>query len=191
MPTTVLLTGISGYVGLHCAKQLLDAGYIVRGTVRSKRKEDEARDTLQSASADTSRLSFVHLDLTSDEGWDDAIEGCGYLMHVASPFVVANPKNEQELIVPAVEGTRRALRAAHNAGVKRVVLTSSIVAMMGVKKTGTYGSEDWSDANAPDLNTYAKSKTLAEKAAWDFIAELPSDKPMGLVVINPATVFGP
>ena len=188
---TTLLTGISGYIGLYCAKELLEAGYAVRGTVRSQSKGQEVCETLAAASVDTKNLSFVELDLTSDRGWNDAAAGCDFVMHVASPFVVANPKNPQEMISPAVDGTLRALRTAKKAGVQRVVLTSSILSMMGSMKTGTFGPGDWTDVDAPDVSTYTKSKTLAEKAAWDFINAQDGDTPMELTVIAPGGVFGP
>jgi dihydroflavonol-4-reductase len=188
---TTLLTGISGYIGLHCAKELLEAGYAVRGTVRSQAKGQEVRETLAAASVDSSNLTLVELDLTSDRGWNDAAAGCDYVMHVASPFVIANPKDPQEIISPAVEGTLRALRAAKKAGVTRVVLTSSILSMMGSMKTGTFGPSDWTDVHAPDVSTYTKSKTLAEKAAWNFISAQDGDAPMELTVIAPGGVFGP
>ena len=111
-------------------------------------------------SVDTTNLSIVGLDLASDRGWDDAVAGCDFVMHVASPFVIANPKNPLEMISPAVDGTLRALRAAKNAGIGRVVLTSSILSMMGSMKTGTFGPSDWTDVTAPDISTYTKSKTL-------------------------------
>jgi len=139
---TVLITGVSGYIGLHCAQQLLEEGFKVRGSVRNAAKEKEVRETLSATSVDITNLSIVELDLTSgasDKGWDAAAAGCDYLMHVASPFTLANPKHEDEMIVPAVEGTKRALRVAKNAGVKRVVLTSSTLAMMGSMKHGTFG----------------------------------------------------
>jgi dihydroflavonol-4-reductase len=188
---TTLLTGISGYIGLHCAKELLEAGYAVRGTVRSQAKGQEVRETLAAASVDSSNLTLVELDLTSDRGWNDAAAGCDYVMHVASPFVIAHPKDPQEIISPAVEGTLRALRAAKKAGVTRVVLTSSILSMMGSMKTGTFGPSDWTDVHAPDVSTYTKSKTLAEKAAWNFISAQDGDAPMELTVIAPGGVFGP
>ena len=188
---TTLLTGISGYIGLHCAKELLEAGYGVRGTVRNQAKGQEVRDSLRSASVDISNLTLVELDLTSDQGWNEAAAGCDYVMHVASPFVIADPKDPQEIISPAVEGTLRTLRAAKKAGVKRVVLTSSIISMMGSMKTGTFGPSDWTDVDTPDVSSYTKSKTLAEKAAWDFISAQNSDTPMELTVIAPGGVFGP
>jgi dihydroflavonol-4-reductase len=188
---TTLLTGISGYIGLHCAKELLEAGYAVRGTVRSQTKGQEVRDTLAAASVEISNLTLVELDLTSDRGWNDAATGCDYVMHVASPFVIANPKDPQEIISPAVEGTLRALHAAKKAGVTRVVLTSSTLSMMGSMKTGTFGPSDWTNVNTPDVSIYTKSKTLAEKAAWDFISVQDGNTPMELTVIAPGGVFGP
>lgn len=191
MTQTVLLTGISGYIGLHCAKQLLEAGYAVRGSLRSAAKEAEVREALNAASVNTANLSFVELDLTSDKGWNDAARGCDFVMHMASPFAIANPKSEDEMIVPAVQGTLRALRAAKKAGVKRVVLTSSTLSMMGSMKTGRYGPNNWTDVNAPNVSTYVKSKTLAERAAWDFIEAQTGNNVMELVSVNPGGVFGP
>lgn len=188
---TVLLTGISGYIGLHCAQHLLNEGFQVRGSVRDSVKEKEVRETLSAASVDTTNLIIVELDLTSDRGWDEATSGCDYVMHVASPFVVASPKNEDEMIVPAVEGSLRALRAAKKSGVKRVVLTSSALAMFGSMKTGTFGPDDWTDTNSSDISTYTKSKTLAEKAAWDFISNQSGENMMEMVSVNPGGVFGP
>ncbi|MEY2982123.1 MAG: hypothetical protein RL562_2350 [Planctomycetota bacterium] len=190
MSQTVLLTGISGYIGLHCAAEALRAGHRVRGTVRSASRQQEVRETLEAASVDTSKLEFAVVDLTRDDGWDAAVEGCTHVLHVASPFVLAIPKDEDEVIGPAVEGTLRVLRAASKAGVERIVLTSSALAMMGSMKTGTFGPDDWTDVQAPGVNTYIKSKTLAEKAAWDFVAEA-GDDAMELVAINPGGVFGP
>ena len=188
---TVLLTGISGYIGLHCAKELLNGGYSVRGSVRNQAKGQEVRSTLEAASVDTQNLMIVELDLTSDRGWENATAGCEFVMHVASPFIIANPKDPQEMLSPAVDGSLRALRAAKRAGVKRVVLTSSIVSMMGSMKTGTFGPDAWTDIDTPDVSTYMKSKTLAEKAAWDFINQQVEEVPMELTVIAPGGVFGP
>jgi len=123
MSQTVLLTGVSGYIGLHIARQLLNAGFCVRGSVRSKNKEKEVRETLAAADVDISQFSIVELNLTHDDGWDEAVKGCDYVMHVASPFVIANPKSEDDMIIPAVEGTLRELRSAKKAGVERVVST--------------------------------------------------------------------
>ncbi|PMH44901.1 NAD-dependent epimerase [Vibrio sp. 10N.286.49.B3] len=154
------------------------------------KRADQIKKVLQNSSADVSKLSFVELDLTSDKGWDNATEGCDYLLHVASPYSVANPKNADDMIKPAVEGSLRALRAAKKAGIKRVVLTSSTLTMMATMKSGTFGPNDWADTNSKDISTYAKSKTLAEKAAWQFMDEQ-NDDSMELVSISPGGVFGP
>ena len=191
MKNTILLTGISGYIGLHCARELLDAGFSVRGSIRNQVKGQEVLDTLAAASVDTKNLTLVKLDLTSDHGWDEAASDCEFVMHVASPFVLANPKEPKDLISPAIDGTLRALRASKKAGVKRLVLTSSILSMMGSMKTGTFNPSDWTDVDAPDISTYTKSKTLAEKAAWDFIGEQTDNAPLELTVIAPGGVFGP
>ena len=191
MKKKVLLTGVSGYIGLHCAKTLLEKGYNVVGTVRNANKENEVKSSLNSASVSIKNLSFIHLDLNSDNGWDSALSNCDYVMHIASPFKVENPKNEMEMLGPAVDGTLRVLKAAKKNGVKRVVLTSSTVAMMGGKKTGMLTPEDWSDLNSKNISTYFKSKTLAELAAWDFINNQSGDHILELVSINPGGVFGP
>ncbi|MDJ0837742.1 MAG: aldehyde reductase [Acidobacteriota bacterium] len=191
MTETVLVTGISGYIGLHCAAELLRAGYRVRGSVRSLGKEQEVRETIAAANIDATELEFVELDLTRDEGWAEVTTGCDYVMHVASPFMIANPKHEDEMIVPAVDGTLRALRAAQSAGVKRVVLTSSVLSMMGSMKEGEFGPGSWTDTGSRKISTYTKSKTLAEKAAWDYVNSLPEDEAFELVVVNPGGVIGP
>ncbi|CAM2066665.1 Aldehyde reductase [Sulfidibacter corallicola] len=191
MKETVLVTGVSGYIGLHCAAELLRAGYRVRGSVRSLKKEKEVRETMASANVDATKLDFVELDLTKDTGWAEANEGCDYVLHVASPFTLANPKHEDEMIIPAVEGTLRALRAARSAGVKRLVLTSSVLSMMGSMKEGQFGPQAWTDTNSKEISTYTKSKTLAEKAAWDYMKSLPGDESFELVVVNPGGVLGP
>ena len=185
MSERVLLTGITGYIGQHCAAELLNQGYEVVGTVRSPSKADATRAAI-AAVAPVERLSFAEADLLSDAGWDEAMQGCDFVMHVASPFVLAEPKDENELIAPAVEGTKRVIAAAQRAGVKRLVLTSSTVAIIAGKDSGRYGPDSWSDTNA-NIGAYAKSKTLAERAAWDAVA----GGAMELVVINPGGVFGP
>ncbi|WP_157203880.1 MULTISPECIES: NAD-dependent epimerase/dehydratase family protein [unclassified Marinomonas] len=188
---TVLLTGISGYIALHTAKKLLREGYTVRGSVRNTAKAKEVEKTLQNASVDTANLFFTELNLNSDKGWDEAMKGCDYVIHMASPYVVAIPKDEAEVINPAVEGTLRVLKAARKGRVQRVVLTSSALAMMGSMKTGTINPNSWTDTSA-DIGTYTKSKTLAEKAAWDFIEDQPMDShKIEMVSVNPGGVFGP
>ena len=181
----VLVTGITGYIGEHCAAALLREGFEVVGTVRSLAKADATRKAISKV-AQTDNLSFVEADLLSDKGWDDAMQGCSYVLHVASPFFLKEPQNENELIAPAVDGTLRVIKAAKSAEVKRLVLTSSTFAIIAGKETGKYGPQDWSDTNK-DIGAYAKSKTLAERAAW---AEVKGGN-LDLTVINPGAVFGP
>ncbi len=140
MTARVLLTGITGYIGQHCAAELLKQGYLVVGTIRSRAKADATRAAIARV-ASVERLSFVEADLLSDNGWDNAMTGCTFVMHVASPFYLKEPKDENELIVPAVEGTKRVLAAAQRAGVKRLVLTSSIVSISSGKGSGQYGTD--------------------------------------------------
>lgn len=191
MKETVLVTGISGYIGLHCAAELLRSGYQVRGSIRSLAKKGEVLETMKAANVDTTNLEFAELDLVKDSGWDAATEGCAYILHVASPFAIANPKHEDEMIKPAVEGTLRALRAAREAGVKRLVLTSSVLSMMGSMKDGEFGPGSWTDTTSKEISTYTKSKTLAERAAWDYMQRLPKEDTFEMVVVNPGAVVGP
>jgi dihydroflavonol-4-reductase len=192
--TTVLVTGASGFIGLHCVLQLFQQGYRVRGTVRSQARADEVRETMEAhAGVDLGdRLEIVEADLTRDEGWADAMRGCSYVLHVASPFPNRAPEHEDELIKPAKEGTLHVLKAAAEAGVKRVVLTSSLAAISGghpADNARVYTEDDWSIVER--CPPYPKSKTLAERAAWDFVASLEGDAPMELSVINPGAVLGP
>lgn len=189
---TVLVTGGSGFVGGHVLLALLAAGHRVRTTVRSLAREPEVRATLAAAGADAGdRLTFFAADLEQDAGWAEAVAGCDYVHHVASPFPPAQPEDEQELIRPAREGTLRVLRAARDAGVKRVVVTSSFAAIgygHGQRDT-PYTEEDWTDPNGPSVQPYMKSKTLAERAAWDFVER--EGRGMELAVVNPVGIFGP
>lgn len=185
MAERVLLTGITGYIGQHCAAELLKQGFEVVGTIRSRSKADATKNALARA-ASVERLSLAEADLLSDDGWGEATEGCSFVMHVASPFAMAEPKDENELIAPAVEGTKRVVAAAQRAGVKRLVLTSSTFAVVAGKNSGTYGPDSWSDTGAA-IGAYAKSKTLAERAAW----QAAEGGTMELVVLNPGAVFGP
>jgi nucleoside-diphosphate-sugar epimerase len=188
----VLVTGGSGFVGAHCIDQLLRAGYRVRTTVRSLTREAGVRAMLNVAGTPRQdALTFIAADLSADAGWAEAVQGCRFVLHVASPFPGNAPKHEDELIVPAREGTLRVLRAARDAGVKRVVVTSSFVAIgYGQKpRTAPFDERDWTDLNGPGLTAYAKSKTLAERAAWDFIAS--EGNGLELSVINPVGIFGP
>src|SRR5690349_14029451 len=159
----VLVTGGSGFVGVHCILQLLAAGYRVRTTVRSLKREADVRAMLKVGGAEPGEaLSFAAADLTSDAGWPEAVGGCAYVLHVASPFPVSAPKHEDELIIPAREGALRVLRAARYAGVKRVVLTSSFAAIgYGHPQTDQpFTEETWTELNS-NIRAYVKSKTLA------------------------------
>ncbi len=188
----VLVTGGSGFIATHCILQLLAAGHRVRTTVRSLKREPEVRATLKAAGADAGdRLAFFAADLTADAGWAEAVAGCDFVLHVASPFPLAVPKHEDELIVPAREGALRVLRAARDAGVQRVVQTSSFAAI-GYGHPAMprpFDEHDWTQVDGPGLTAYAKSKTLAERAAWDFMAR--EGGSMELAVVNPVGVFGP
>jgi nucleoside-diphosphate-sugar epimerase len=187
----VLVTGGSGFVGTHCILKLLDAGYRVRTTVRSLAREPDVRRMLATAGSDLGEnLSFVTADLMSDDGWLQAVAGCNYVLHVASPFPGRQPKDENDLIVPARQGALRVLRAARDAGVKRLVLTSSFAAIgYGTPpKDAPYTEADWTDPTGR-VSAYVKSKTLAERAAWDFIDREGGD--LELAVVNPVGILGP
>lgn len=189
----VLVTGASGYIGGHCVVELLRHGYRVRGTVRNARKRKAVEGLAAHVSGSEGRFEVVEADLAVDAGWADAVRGCTYIQHVASPFPSSEPDDEMEIVGPAVEGTKRVLAAAASTGgVRRVVLTSSVAAVAyGLDRPAhhLYTEKDWSD---PDrCNAYQKSKTLAERAAWDFVASVPAEHRFELAVINPGFVVGP
>jgi nucleoside-diphosphate-sugar epimerase len=196
--TVVLVTGGSGFIASHLILQLLQKGYRVRTTVRNLSREPAVRTALATAGApsDTdTRLSFFAADLGSDNGWADAVQGCVYVHHVASPFPLELPKHEDDLIIPARDGTLRVLRAARDAGVKRVVLTSSFAAIgygWSTARKDIFTEKDWSiidSSQGVTVPPYPKSKVIAERAAWDFMESHGGD--MQLAVINPGGVFGP
>ena len=187
----VLVTGGSGFIGGHCVLQCLAAGHQVRTTVRNLSREPEVRALLKKAGAPgDDRLSFVAADLERDAGWPEAVAGCDFVLHVASPFPLAVPKHEDELIVPARDGALRVLKAARAAGVRRVVMTSSFAAVgYGHKEqSAPFDEASWTDPNGSGVTAYAKSKTLAERAAWDYGAKEGGPE---LSVVNPVGVFGP
>ena len=188
---TVLVTGGSGYIGGWCIIQLLQQGYRVRTTVRDLKREGAVRQTLSAQVDPGDKLTFFAANLTSDDGWDAAMAGCDYLLHVASPLGVAEPKDPNVLIVPARDGAKRAVAAAIKAGVKRVVMTSSVAAAThGPTAPDSITDESvWTDVKGPKINAYYQSKTIAEKAAWDLIAA--SDGATTLATVNPALVLGP
>lgn len=188
----VLVTGGSGFIGAHCILQLQAAGHEVRTTVRNLRREPDVRSMLKTGGGNPDApLAFFAADLESDAGWAEAVAGCDYVLHVASPFPAAAPKDENELIVPAREGALRVLRAARDAGVKRVVLTSSFAAVgYGQKpQKAPFDETNWTDPSGDDVRAYVKSKTLAERAAWDFIAK--EGGALELSTVLPVGVFGP
>jgi nucleoside-diphosphate-sugar epimerase len=192
MSQTVLVTGGSGFIGSYIILHLLAAGYQVRTTIRNLKREGDVRAMLKAGGPEPgNRLSFFAAELENDAGWQEAITGCDYVAHVASPLPPNIPKHEDDLVVPAREGTLRVLRASRNAGVKRVVLTSSFAAIgygQTVRET-PFTETDWTDPNGEGIAPYAKSKTLAERAAWDFLAR--EGGSLELSVINPVGVFGP
>lgn len=187
----VLVTGGNGYIGLHTILRLLQLGYNVRATVRTKAHEKSIVETL-SRHLDTSRLEIAHADLLKDEGWQDAIHGCDFVMHIASPYSADNPKDENELIRPAREGTLRVFRSAQVEGIQRVVMLSTTGAILDGHQgeNRTFNETDWSDLGKTWL-IYHKSKTLAERSAWDFIHSMENKSKMEMVSINPPNVFGP
>lgn len=185
----VLVTGGSGFVGSYCILELLRQGYRVRTTLRSLQKVEEVKAMLSRGGAtNLEELSFVAADLSQDEGWEEAVRDCTYVLHVASPFPIQSPQDENELIIPAREGTLRVLKAASQMGVARVVLTSSFAAIgYSIDPKGHVFTEaDWTDPEQTK-DAYIKSKTLAERAAWDFV----KDQDLELTVINPVGIFGP
>ena len=188
---TVLVTGGSGFLGGWCIVSLLEAGYSVRTTVRDLARESEVREGVASATEPGGRLEVVTADLLKDDGWADAVAGCDYVLHVASPLPAIQPKNPDELIVPAREGTLRVLHASLDAGVKRVVMTSSVAAIRGTSRPaqGPLTEDDWSDPNDSNLTPYARSKTAAEQAAWALVRE--RDATDRLVAVNPGAIIGP
>jgi dihydroflavonol-4-reductase len=188
----VLVTGGSGFIGAHCILRLLDAGYRVRTTVRSPAREADVRAQLKVGGAEPGdALAFAAVDLTSDAGWPQAVAGCEYVLHVASPFPAVQPRNEDDLIVPARDGALRVLRASRDAGVRRVVQTSSFAAIGygHAPASRAFSEEDWTELGGPGISPYVKSKTLAERAAWEFVEREGGD--LELAVVNPVGVLGP
>ncbi|MCX7646945.1 MAG: aldehyde reductase [Rhodobacteraceae bacterium] len=196
MERTVVLTGATGFIAKHVAARLLNAGFRVRATLRTPDRAQEVvaavRPALDDPAGLDERLRFVRLDLMADEGWQEAMAGADALVHTASPFPLAEPRTADEVVRPAVEGTLRALRAARDAGVGRVVLTSSVAAVMHrdlPPGRRVFDETDWTEPDHPTTTPYFRSKTLAERAAWDFAArEAPG---LRLTALNPGLVCGP
>lgn len=191
MTETVLVTGGTGFVASWCIVELLQRGFAVRTTIRSLSKEQAVRAAISTAIDPGDRLTFFAADLTSDVGWDAAVAGCDYVLHVASPLGWDNPKDPDALIVPARDGALRVLRAATQAAVKRVVLTSACAAASPPLASADSMNDEtlWTDPENGQLNAYQKSKTLAERAAWQFMRDYHG--PTTLTTILPGAVFGP
>ncbi|MDF0583761.1 SDR family oxidoreductase [Bradyrhizobium yuanmingense] len=190
--STVLVTGGSGFVGIHVVLQLLAAGHAVRTTVRRPERRADVLAMLREGGAATPEsVAFVTADLTRDDGWAAAVAGCDYVLHVASPLSTTVPTDENEMIIPARDGTLRVLRAARAAGVRRVVVTSSLGAIGygHPPRDKPFDETEWTNLAGVDGQPYVKSKTLAERAAWDFVAR--KGDGLELSVINPAGIFGP
>lgn len=189
---TVLVTGGTGFVGGHCILQLLQSGHHVKTTIRLLSKKDKVLAMMKTGGlTNFEHLEFMEADLSNDKNWAEAVAGCTYVLHVASPIFLKLPKHEDEMIRPAVDGTIRVLKAARNAGVKRVVITSSFGAV-GYSHTDPntmITEEEWTNPNDKTLSAYLKSKTLAERAAWDFMAKEGGE--LELTVINPMAILGP
>lgn len=190
--TTVLVTGGSGFLGGWCVIELLEQGYSVKTTLRNLSREAEVRANLAAKIDAGDRLEFCQADLMSDDGWSEAVAGCEYVLHVASPFPPAQPKDPDELIIPARDGTLRVLRASLDGGVKRVVVTSSIAAIDFPKsddRSRELNEEDWTDPDNPTITPYTKSKAVAELAAWELVKERGASE--RLAVVNPGAIIGP
>lgn len=188
----VLVTGASGFVAQHVILQLLAKGHEVRGTLRSLKRAEEVRAVLAKFDPRATEITFIEADLSSDAGWAEAVKDCTYVQHIASPFPAVHPKDEDELIRPAREGALRVLKTAKAAGVKRVVMTSSMAAIAyghGDDRAEVSDETMWSNPAGPDNTPYTKSKTLAERAAWDYVNG--EGKGLELVTINPTGIMGP
>lgn len=185
----VLVTGASGFIGLHCIAQLLQAGYQVRGSLRSRARESEIRNALSKVVNTENRLEICELDLLKDDGWDDAVSGCDYVMHVASPLLDREPKDQDEIIRPAHEGLMRAIKSSVRNKVKRFVMTSSFSAIGYGHVKDVFDESHWTDTTQK-IGAYNKSKAIAEKAMWDYLDSLKDEEKIEAVAINPTLVIG-
>ena len=188
----IFISGGSGYLALHCIKLALEKGYRIKTSVRNESKKVEVLNAIKDYLKKPEDLEFCILDLLNDQGWNESMIGCDFLLHTASPFLFKQPKNEQDLIKPAVQGTIRALNAAKTANIKRVVITSSVasIAFGHNNKNITVSHKDWTNTNSPKgVDAYMKSKTFAEKSAWEFVNK-EENSSMKLTTIHPSGIFG-
>ena len=185
----VLVTGASGFIGLHCIAQLLQAGYQVRGSLRSRARESEIRNALSKVVNTENRLEICELDLLKDDGWDEAVSGCDYVMHVASPLLDREPKDQDEIIRPAHEGLMRAIKSSVRNKIKRFVMTSSFSAIGYGHVKDVFDESHWTDTTQK-IGAYNKSKAIAEKAMWDYLDSLKDEEKIEAVAINPTLVIG-
>ena len=186
----VLVTGASGFVALHCITELLKNGYQVVGTIRSKSREKEVKNGIEKV-VSSKNLKLIETDLMNDAGWEEGMSGCKYVMHVAMPFFIAEPKDHDDIMLPTVEGTQRVLKFARKAGVKRVVLTLTTLNIGQHKSSGTYDHNDWTDHESSNISTYVRAKTLQEVAAWEFINSQKGKTKLELTALLIAGVMGP
>ncbi|WP_409433329.1 NAD-dependent epimerase/dehydratase family protein [Litorimonas sp. RW-G-Af-16] len=194
MTDTVLVTGLSGFIASHVAERLLGRGFAVRGTVRDKKKGQAIVDKLAVNGVDVTALELVEADLDSDAGWHDAVQDCRYIQHIASPFPLEAPSDREALVPAARAGTMRVLENGFGAGAERIVMTSSMVAMMGQKGRGSHmrvTEDDWSDPDWRPLTAYPVSKTRAELSAWAYVDAQPQTDRERLTTVCPGIVFGP
>lgn len=188
----VFVSGGSGYIALHCIAKLIKKGFIVKTSLRSMNRRLEVIDSISKIVDCKNKIEFYELDLTKDEGWDDAISGCDYVLHVASPLMLGFPKNPDDIILPAVNGLKRCIKSAVRNKVKRFVMTSSFAAIgSGSKSKINFNDNDWTDLSNQDLNPYNISKTKAEMALWDYIKNLNQNEKIEVCTINPTVVIGP
>jgi dihydroflavonol-4-reductase len=185
----VLVTGATGFIGLHCIKQLLEKGVTVRGTIRSKKREAEVIQAIRNCGLDTQNLELVETNLLHDDGWLEAMEGCDHVLHVASPNY---DPDKEDIVKIAVEGTKRVLWAASQSDIRKMVMTSSLAAVTGCsEEEKEFNENDWADIEDQRIDPYTKSKIASELAAWDFIDNLPQSEKIQFSVIIPSAVSGP
>ena len=194
----VFVSGGSGYIALHCIAKLIQKGFYVKTSLRTISRESEIIESLNKVIDCSNKIEFCELDLTKDEGWDNAIKGYDYVLHVASPLMLGYPKNPDHIINPAVDGLIRCLKAAIKNKVKRFVMTTSFAAIgSGFNNKTEFCDDDWTDLNNPDFNpyknhifAYSYSKTLAEKTLWDYMDSLKENERIEVCTINPTVVIG-